>query len=73
MYTRDCVPGTILYLLMNLLNDIGGLQLIPRDLKDNGVAAMLDDRTFCFVIHHGHHTVVFSDLQGLVANHLYAA
>ena len=37
---------------------LGGLQLIPRDPKDNGVATMLDDRTFCFVIQHGRHTVV---------------
>ena len=36
---------------------IGGLQPIPGDPKDNGVAAMLDDRTFCFVIQHGCHTV----------------
>ena len=35
------------------------LQPISRDPKDNGVAAMLDDRTFCFVIHHGRHTIVF--------------
>ena len=32
------------------LSRISGLQPIPRDSKDNGVAAMLDDRTFCFVI-----------------------
>ena len=32
---------------------IGGLHPILRDPKDNGVAAMLDDRTFCFVIQHG--------------------
>ena len=50
---------------------IGGLPPIPRDPKHNGVAAMLDDRTFCVVIQHGRHTVVFLDLQGLVANHLY--
>ena len=49
---------------------IGGLQPIPRDPKDNGVAAMLDDRTFCFVIQQGHHTDVLLDLLGLVANHL---
>ena len=49
---------------------IGGLQPIPRDPKDNGVAAMLDDRTFCFVIQHGRHTVVFLDLHGQVTNHL---
>ena len=36
--------------------------------KTNGVAAMLDDRTFCFVIQHGRHAIVFLDLQGLVAN-----
>ena len=51
---------------------IGGLQPNPRDPKDNGVATMLDDRIFCFVIQHGRHTVVFLNLQGLVANHLYA-
>ena len=45
-----------------------GLQPIPGDPKDNGVAVMLDDRTFCFVIQHGRHVVVFLDLQGLVAN-----
>ena len=45
-----------------------GLQPIPGDPKDNGVAAMLDDRTFCFVIQHGRHAIVFLDLQGLVAN-----
>ena len=33
----------------------------------------LDDRTFCFVIQHGRHTIVCLDLQGLVANHLYMA
>ena len=49
---------------------IGGLQPIPRDPEHNGVAAMLDDRTFCFVIQHGRHTFVFLDPQGLVANHL---
>ena len=52
---------------------IGGFQPIPRDPKDNCVAAMLENRTFCFVIRHGRHTVVFLDLQGLVANHLLAA
>ena len=45
-----------------------GLQPIPGDPKDNGVAAILDDRTFCFVIQHGRHDIVFLDLQGLVAN-----
>ena len=45
-----------------------GLQPIPGDPKDNGGAAMLDDRTFCFVIQHGRHAIVFLDLQGLVAN-----
>ena len=45
-----------------------GLQPVPGDPKDNGVAAMLDDRTFCFVIQHGRHAIVFLDLQGLVAN-----
>ena len=50
---------------------IGGLQPIPRrDQKDSVDAAMLDDRTFCFVIQHGRHTVVFLDPQGFVANHL---
>ena len=34
---------------------IGGLQPISRDPRDSGVAAMLDDRTVCFVIQHGHH------------------
>ena len=48
---------------------IGGLQPILRDPKGNDVAAMLDDTTFCFVIQHGRHAMVFSDLQGLVANH----
>ena len=38
-----------------------GLQPIP-------VAAMLDDRTFYFVIQHGRHAIVILDLQGLVAN-----
>ena len=56
--------------MTNFVSLIGGLQPIPRDAKDNGVAAMLDDRTFCFVIQHGCHTVVFLDLQGLVASHL---
>ena len=45
---------------------IGGLQPIPRDQKDNGMAAMLDDGTFCFAIQHGRHTVVvwiFRDLM----------
>ena len=32
---------------------LGGLQQIPRDPKDNGVAAMLDDKT----IQHGRHIV----------------
>ena len=50
---------------------IGGLQPISGDPKDNGVAAMLDDRTFRFVVQHGRHTVVFLHLQGLVANHLW--
>ena len=45
-----------------------GLQPISGDPKDNGMAAMLDDRTFCFVIQHGRHAIVFLDLQGLVAN-----
>ena len=48
---------------------IGGLQPMPGDPKDNGVAAMLDDRSFCFVIQHGRHAIVFLDHQGLVANH----
>ena len=54
-----------------LKSSMGGLQPIPRDPKDNGVAAMLDDSTFPFVTQHGRHTVVFLDLQGLVANHLH--
>ena len=45
-----------------------GLQPIPGDPKDNGVSVMLDDRTFCFVIQHGRHVIVFLDLQGMVAN-----
>ena len=49
---------------------MGGLQPIPRDPKDNCVAAVFDDRSFCFVILHGRHTIVFLDLQGLAANHL---
>ena len=49
---------------------IGGLQPIPGDQKDNDMTAMLDDRTSCFVIQHGRHTVVFLDLQRLVGNHL---
>ena len=52
-------------------SSIGGLQPISRDPKDNGVAAMLDDRTFYFAIQHGRHAIVFLDLQGLVENHLY--
>ena len=32
------------------------------------VAAILDERTFCFVIQHGRHAIVFMDLQGFVAN-----
>ena len=55
------------YLCLTIL----GLQPIPGDPKDNGVAAMLDDRTFCFVIQHGRHAIVFLDLQGLVANQEY--
>ena len=50
------------------VNAILGLQPTPGDPKDNGVAAMLDDRMFCFVIQHGRHAIVFLDLQGLVAN-----
>ena len=49
---------------------IGGLQPIPGDPKDNGVAVLMDDRTFCFVIQHGRHAIVILHLQGLVANHL---
>ena len=37
---------------------MAGLQPIPGDPKDNGVSAMLDDRTFCFVIQHGRHAIV---------------
>ena len=44
---------------------VGGLQPIPRGPKDNGMAAMLDDRTFLFC--HPCHCLL--DLQGLVANH----
>ena len=36
-----------------MVHCIGGLQPISRDPKDNGVAAMLDDRTFYFAIQHG--------------------
>ena len=50
---------------------LGCLQPIPGDPKDNGVAAMLDDRTICLVIQHGRHAIVFLHLQGLLANHLY--
>ena len=50
-------------MLIFLNQPIGGLQPIPRDPKDNGVAAMLDDRTFCFLIQHGRHTVVFLDIR----------
>ena len=53
---------------------LGGLQTIPRDPKDNGVAAMLDDRTFRFVIQHGRHCPYRCLLgsPGIVANHLYS-
>ena len=44
-----------------------GLHPILGDPKDNGFAAMLDDRTFCFVAQHGRRAIVFLDLQGLVA------
>ena len=47
------------------------LQPIPGDPKDNGVAAMLDGRTFCFVTQHGRHVIVFLYIQGLVANQEY--
>ena len=50
---------------------IGGLQEVPRDSKDNDVAAMLGDRTFYLVVQYGGHAMVFLDLQGLVANHLF--
>ena len=50
------------------ISPILDLQPIPGDPKDNGVAAMLNDRMFCFVIQHGRHATVFLDLQGLVAN-----
>ena len=56
---------------LDVLTAILGLQPIPGDPKDNGVAAMLDDRTFCFVIQHGRHAIVFLYLQGLVANQEY--
>ena len=49
---------------------VAGLQPILGDPKDDGVAAMLDDRPFCFVLQHGRHAIVFLDLQGFVANHL---
>ena len=41
---------------------IGGLQPILEDSKDNDVAAMLYDITFCFVIQHGRPALVFLDL-----------
>ena len=48
---------------------IGGLQSILRDPKDNGVAAMLDDRTF--VLSSNMAAIPLSlDLQGLATNHL---
>ena len=50
------------------IEPILGLQPILGDPKDNGLVAMLDDRTFCFVVQHGRHAIVFLDLQGLVAN-----
>ena len=49
---------------------IGGLQPIPRSPKDNGMAAMLDDRTFLFYHPTWPPCHCLLDLQGLVANHL---
>ena len=68
--TRKHAAIFYFYRGVNKVLTISGLQPIPRDPKDNGVAAMLDDRTFCFVIQHGRHAIVFLYLQGLVANHL---
>ena len=48
---------------------IGGLQPIPRDPKDNGVAAMMNDKAVCFVIQYGCRAILL-DHQELVANHL---
>ena len=53
---------------VDAIDGILDFQPIPGDPKDNGVAAMLDDKTFCFVIQHGRHAIVFLDPQGLVAN-----
>ena len=64
-------PFCVCHHHLSLPSFILGLQPIPGDPKDNGVAAMLDDRTFCFVIQHGRHAIVFLDLQGLVANQEY--
>ena len=50
------------------IKDILGLQPIPGDPKENDVAAMLDGRTFCFVIQHGRHAIVFLDLQSTPVN-----
>ena len=61
---KTLVPSTL---------GIVGLQPNPRDPKHNGVAAMLDDRTFCFAIQHGRHSDVFLDLQGLVTNYLFSS
>ena len=38
-----------------MASNMSGLQPIP----DNGMAAMLDDKTKGSVIHHGCHTIVF--------------
>ena len=48
------------------LHGLGLQPAIPEDPNDNGVAAMLVDRTFCFVIQHGCHAIVCLDLQGLI-------
>ena len=45
------------------VSTIDGLQPIPGDPKDNGMVAMLDDKTKGSVIRHGCHTVVFGPLQ----------
>ena len=66
--TRGRVEHKCLVIHKFKTESILGLQPIPGDPKDNGVAAMLDDRTFCFVIQHGRHAIVFLDLQGFVAN-----
>ena len=71
---NDFPLGNIFYFYANIFycfspptwppctHSIRGLQPIPGDPKDNGVAAMLGDRTFCFVINHGGHAMVFLHL-----------